>query len=67
LVPTQDLAPLYMENSNFYLFSRDGFLEHDRRITDATRMLEMDPLEAIDIDEEADFALAAAVARAFAR
>jgi N-acylneuraminate cytidylyltransferase len=67
LIPTQNLNPLFMENSNFYIFSRDGFLKNDRRITDATRMFEIDPLEAIDIDEEADFALAAAVARAFAR
>ena len=61
LLPTQALAALYMENSNFYIFSRDGFLEHDRRITDSTRMFEIDPFEAIDIDEEADFSLAAAV------
>jgi CMP-N-acetylneuraminic acid synthetase len=53
-----------MENSNLYIFSRDGFLEHDRRITDATRMFEMDPFEAIDIDEEADFSFAAAIQRA---
>jgi len=53
-----------MENSNLYIFGRDGFLAHDRRITDATRLFEIDPLEAIDIDEEADFALAAAVDRA---
>ena len=64
LLPTQDLAALYMENSNLYIFSRDGFLEHDRRITDATRMFEVDPLEAIDIDEEADFTFAAAAAAA---
>ena len=61
LIPTQNLDPLFMENSNFYIFSRDGFLENDRRITEATRMFEIDPLEAIDIDEEADFSLAAAV------
>jgi CMP-N-acetylneuraminic acid synthetase len=64
LLPTQQLDALYMENSNFYVFSRDGFLEHDRRITDATRMFEIDPLEAVDIDEEADFAFAEAVHRA---
>ncbi|MEA3510348.1 MAG: acylneuraminate cytidylyltransferase family protein [Actinomycetota bacterium] len=58
LLPTQDLAPLYMENSNFYIFSRDGFLEHDRRVTDDTAMFEMDPIEAIDIDEERDFEMA---------
>ncbi len=64
LIPTQNLDPFFMENSNFYIFSRDGFLEHDRRITDATRMFEIDPFEAIDIDEEADFSFAAAIQRA---
>ena len=63
LIPTQNLAPLFMENSNFYIFSRDGFLENDRRITSATRMFEIDPLQAVDIDEETDFAFAAAVER----
>ncbi len=58
LLPTQDLAPLYMENSNFYIFSREGFFEHDRRVTDDTAMFEMDPIEAIDIDEERDFEMA---------
>jgi N-acylneuraminate cytidylyltransferase len=64
LIPTQELDPLYLENSNFYVFSRSGFLAHDRRITDDTAMYEMDALEAADIDEEADFALALAAYRA---
>ena len=62
LLPTQELAPLYMENSNFYIFSRAGFLEHDRRVTDDAAMFEMDPMEAIDIDEERDFEMANALA-----
>jgi CMP-N-acetylneuraminic acid synthetase len=63
LIPTQQLDPLYLENSNLYVFSRRGFLENDRRITDATRMFEIDPLEAIDIDEESDLLVAAAIYR----
>ncbi len=62
LLPTQELSPLYMENSNFYIFSRDGFFEHGRRITDDTSMFEMDPMEAVDIDEEQDFEMAKAIA-----
>jgi CMP-N-acetylneuraminic acid synthetase len=62
LLPTQQLDPLFMENSNFYLFSRDGFFEHDRRITDATSVFEVDPMEAVDIDDERDFAFAEALA-----
>ena len=61
LLPTQNLDPLYMENSNFYIFSKDGFLAHDRRITDDTAMFEVDPIEAVDIDEERDFAMAEAL------
>lgn len=64
LIPTQDLDPLYVENSNFYIFNRDAFFEHHRRVTDATRMYEVDPMEAIDIDDESDFALALALAQA---
>ena len=67
LLPTQQLDPLYMENSNFYIFNRDGFLEHDRRITDDTAMFEMDPMEAIDIDEERDFAMAILLSGGLAR
>lgn len=63
LLPTQELDPLYMENSNFYIFSRDAFFEHDHRITSATAMFEMEPMEAVDVDEERDFVLAEALAR----
>ena len=58
LIPTQDLDPIFLENSNFYVFTRDGFLERETRITSRPIVFEMDPLEAIDIDEEHDFRLA---------
>ena len=58
LIPTQDLKPLYLENSNFYIFSRNSFGIHDRRIGERPSMFEMDPMQAIDIDEERDLALA---------
>ncbi len=62
LIPTQDLEPLFLENSNFYVFSRASFGQHGRRIGEHPGMFEMDPMEAIDIDEERDFAMAVAVA-----
>jgi N-acylneuraminate cytidylyltransferase len=62
LLPTQELEPVYMENSNFYIFSRTGFLQSDRRITDDTMIYEVDPIEAVDIDEERDFTLASELA-----
>ena len=62
LIPTQDLEPLYLESSNFYIFSRKSFELHDRRIGDEPNMFEMDPMEAIDIDEERDFEMACTIA-----
>lgn len=67
LLPTQMLSPLFMENSNFYIFSREGFLENDRRITDRTAMYDVDPMEAVDIDEERDFEMAVVMARVLER
>jgi CMP-N-acetylneuraminic acid synthetase len=58
------LSPLYMENSNFYIFSRDGFLENDRRISERAGVFQLDPLEAVDIDDESDFRFALSVASA---
>jgi len=63
LIPTQDLEPLFLENSSLYIFGREGFSESDHRITSTARMFDMDPLQAIDIDEESDFALAAVIHR----
>jgi CMP-N-acetylneuraminic acid synthetase len=59
LIPTQDLSPVYEENSNFYIFSRKSFSQSEnRRIGLSSRMFEMDKLESVDIDEEQDFKLA---------
>jgi CMP-N-acetylneuraminic acid synthetase len=58
LLRTQDLAPLYEENSNIYLFSADSLRRARNRIGRAPIMFEMDPLEAWDIDDENDFVIA---------
>ena len=57
LMRTQDLPPVYEENSNIYLFS-DEQIAHRRRIGDAPLLFETDPLESTDIDEEHDFVIA---------
>ncbi len=57
LLRTQDLPPVYEENSNIYLFSSSLIAEH-RRIGDRPLLFEIDPLEAVDIDEEHDFVIA---------
>jgi CMP-N-acetylneuraminic acid synthetase len=58
LTRTQDLDPIYEENSCLYLFSRQGLLATRNRIGNRPQMFEIDRLEAIDIDEELDFRLA---------
>ena len=62
LIRTQDLEPVYEENSNLYLFSRASFMESGhKRIGSKPQMFEIDKLEAVDIDEKADFKLAEAL------
>lgn len=58
MLRTQDLPPVYEENSNFYIFSRETFESCNHRIGKNPLMYEMDPKESIDIDEELDFQLA---------
>ena len=55
LLRTQDLPPVYEENSCIYLFTKETLLERRNRIGDRPLMFEIDPLEAMDIDEEQDF------------
>lgn len=62
LLRTQDLAPLFIENSCFFIFTPELLRERGTRIGARPLMVEMAPLEAIDIDTQEDFALAAAVA-----
>lgn len=63
LLRTQDLHPLYEENSCFYVFSRDSFGKTFRRIGLKPRLFEIPRIEGIDIDEEEDFLLAEAIWR----
>ena len=57
LIRTQDLDPVYEENSNIYLFTR-AQIESGRRFGNRPLLFEMNPIEALDIDEEQDFLLA---------
>lgn len=59
LLRTQDLPPLFEENSNIFVFSKDSFRSAGkRRIGTRPSMFKMDRLESTDIDEESDFILA---------
>lgn len=61
LIRTQDLEPIYEENSALYIFSRSTFLERKNRIGHNPLMFVMDPAEAVDIDYEYDFTVAEAL------
>ena len=58
LIQTQDLDPLYEENSCIYLFTRENLIKYNHRIGKNPLMYEIPALEAIDIDEESDFMVA---------
>lgn len=55
LIQTQDLPPVYEENSCMYLFTRENLARKHHRIGDKPFMFEIDRGEAWDIDEELDF------------
>lgn len=62
LIRTQDLPPIFEENSNFYIFSRESFkAAGNKRIGLHPAMFAVNKLEAIDIDDPDDFALALAL------
>ncbi len=54
LLPTQDLPPLFEENSCLYLFERETFLARHNRLGHSPAMFEIPAAEAWDIDEELD-------------
>jgi len=57
LIQTQDLPPVYEENSCMYLFTRENLERKHHRIGDKPLMFEMPAEEAWDIDEELDFTI----------
>jgi CMP-N-acetylneuraminic acid synthetase len=58
LLRTQDLPPIYAENSCLYLFTRGTLEQEHNRIGRRPMMFEIDRAEAMDIDEELDFRVA---------
>jgi N-acylneuraminate cytidylyltransferase len=58
LIPTQELDPLYEENSCIYIFSRQSFEQRSNRLGANPLMFPIAAREAVDIDEEIDFAFA---------
>ena len=58
LLRTQDLPPIYEENSCVYIFSRESLIAHQNRLGEHPLMFEIPANEAWDIDEELDFTVA---------
>jgi CMP-N-acetylneuraminic acid synthetase len=55
---TQDLMPVFEENSCIYLFSKRSFNVSKNRIGSNPLMYDIDRIEAVDIDNEEEFKLA---------
>jgi len=55
LIQTQDLPPVYEENSCLYIFTRENLLKRHHRIGEKPMMFEIEAEEAWDIDAELDF------------
>jgi CMP-N-acetylneuraminic acid synthetase len=59
LLRTQDLEPLFEENSCFYIFSKNSFYNSgNKRIGSKPYLFEISKIEAVDIDEPDDFIVA---------
>ena len=58
---TQDLPLIYGETSIAYVFKKDSFLKHNRRLGSRPYIKEVDKIEAMDIDYPEDFDIANAV------
>lgn len=55
---TQDIEPIWVETSAFYMFKKNIFIDYGRRIGMNPYIQEVSDEEAIDIDEEKDYRLA---------
>jgi CMP-N-acetylneuraminic acid synthetase len=63
LLRTQDLPPVFEENSCLYIFTRANLLARRNRLGDRPLMFEIPSIEAWDIDEELDFTVAETLVR----
>ena len=61
LIRSQDLDPIYEDNSCLYVFSRTSFTRNGGRVGRCPQMFPMSKVEAVDIDYEDDFTIAEAL------
>ena len=57
LIQTQDLPPVYEENSCLYIFTRENLARRRNRLGERPLIYEINADEAWDIDNELDFAI----------
>ena len=63
LVPrTQDMEAIYVETSAFYIFSREMWTNHQRRVGFHPYIACLDQIEAVDIDTMEDYEFAQVIA-----
>lgn len=58
---TQDLTPIYLETSGAFVFPKWVFEKYNRRIGVKPCLVEVEPIESLDIDTEYDMLLAQAL------
>lgn len=66
LIRTQDLPPVYEENSCMYIFTKETLEKKNNRIGEKPLLFEIERNEAWDIDEEIDFRIAEFLHQAYA-
>ena len=59
---TQDIKPIYVETSGFYIFKKNIWKEKRQRIGDKPYLLVVDKIQGIDIDTNEDFEFATSIA-----
>lgn len=55
---TQDIEPVWIETSAFFIFEKEVFTVHNRRIGFNPYIQEVSGMEAMDIDEKKDYEMA---------
>lgn len=61
---TQDLEPIWVETSAFFIFRKEVFVKSNRRIGNKPYIQEVSGIETIDIDEQKDYEYACELAEA---
>lgn len=59
---TQDLEPVWVETSAFFIFKKEVFVEHGRRIGFHPYIQEVSGIETVDIDTKEDYDFAVSMA-----